>query len=142
MGILRCGGMECALSIWPANTRFHRVRVPSTDNRQGWAEEMKRVLQGANLIFLDPDNGVGETERHATLAEVKTMRQSGRAIVLIKFPGRDQSYGQQLKDYHGLLRDAGFQSISTVRTCVWLNQPRSRWFGSVRNCQHELYPPI
>jgi hypothetical protein len=49
------------LPIWPTKTRFHRVPVPSTGNRQAWASDMGRALQEASIIFLDPDNGVGRT---------------------------------------------------------------------------------
>jgi hypothetical protein len=68
---------------------------------------------------------------HATPAEVAAMRQPGRALVLIKFPHR-QKHAQQVEEYHKLLRDdAAAVSVVTVCTCVWLKQPRSRWFTIV-----------
>jgi hypothetical protein len=37
---------------------------------------MRAELQGANIVFLDPDNGVGNAgERHTTVEEVSAMRQ-------------------------------------------------------------------
>ena len=52
---------------------------------------MKRALQGSGIVYLDPDSGVGKTsKRHATVAEIEAMRQPGRAVVVIKFPARDQ----------------------------------------------------
>jgi hypothetical protein len=118
------------LPIWPMKTRFHRVPVPSTGNRQAWACDMVKALQEASIIFLDPDNCVGRaSERHATIAEVAAMRRPGRAVVLIKFPGHHRKHAQQIDEYHKMLRDqAGAVSVVTVRTCVWLQQPRSRWF--------------
>jgi hypothetical protein len=118
------------LPIWPTKTYFHRVPVPSTGNRQAWASDMRRALQETSIVFLDPDNGVGRaSERHATLEEVSAMMRPGRAVVLIKFPGHHQKHAQQIEEYHNTLRDrAGAASVVTVRTCVWLQQPRSRWF--------------
>ena len=118
------------LSIWPAKTRFHRVPVARAGDRRGWAENMRKILQGSDLVFLDPDNGVGPaTERNTTVAEVAAMRRAGRAVVLIKFPGRQQKHSEQVEDYHKLLHEgAGTRSVVTVRTSVWLNQPRVRWF--------------
>jgi hypothetical protein len=104
---------------------------------------MKSMLREASIIFLDPDNGLGRvTKRHTTVAEVAAMRQSGRAIALIKFPGRGENHARQIETYHNLLRDqAGAISIATVRTCVsvaavnkrGLRQrvPRARWFTIV-----------
>lgn len=120
------------LSIWPPKTRFHRVPVPSVGRRRLWAMDMKSFLDESSIIFLDPDNGVGWiTKRHATIDEIETMRRSGRAVVLIKFPARE-NHGSQLEAYHDWLRDQTHtSSIVTARTCVWLQQekiPRFRWF--------------
>jgi hypothetical protein len=120
------------LPIWPPKTRFHRVPVPSRRSRHSWAMDMKSLLQESSIVFLDPDNGVGrESERHTTVAEVELIRQPGRAVVLIKFPARE-NHDKQLEAYHDLLRDqSGAVAIVTVRTRVWLQQPRFRWFTIV-----------
>jgi hypothetical protein len=90
---------------------------------------MKRALQGCGIVFLDPDNGVGNTsKRHATVAEIKAMRQPGRAVVVIKFPART-NHGTQLSEFHEMLRDqTGAASIVTLRTRVSLRYPSVRWF--------------
>ncbi len=127
------------LQIWPSETRFHRAHI-QLRNRQSWALGMKDSLQKASIVFLDPDNGIGcASERHATVAEVAAMRQPGRALVLIKFPGHTESHDTQIETYHGLLRDqAGAVSVITLRTCVCVavvnknglpqRVPRIRWF--------------
>jgi hypothetical protein len=131
------------LPIWPRRTVFHRKRVPFAGNRQFWAADMKSKLREANIIFLDPDNGLGRaTKRHTTVAEVAAMRQPGRAIVVIKFPGRGGNHARQIEAYHNLLRDqTGAISLATARTCAsvavvnkrGLRQrvPRIRWFTIV-----------
>lgn len=126
-------------AIWPTNARFHRTPIPPIEHRHFWASRMEAVLREADIIFLDPDNGLGNgTERHATITEVAAMRKPGRSVVLIKFPGR-KNHDQQIEEYHALLRSrAGASSVVTVRTCVSiavLNKrgllqvvPRVRWF--------------
>lgn len=129
------------LPIWPLKTKFHRVPVPTRRNRQSWAVEMKRALQFATIIFLDPDNGLGSSGRHATLDEVAAMRQEGRTVVLIKFPGR-QNHNKQIALHHNLLQaQTGAASTVTLRTCVSVavvnkngfrqSVPRVRWFTLV-----------
>jgi hypothetical protein len=116
------------LSAWPTGTRFHRVAVPSMARRHSWALDMKAALEGSSVVFLDPDNGIGATERHATLHEVEAMRQIGRAVVLIKFPGRT-NHDRQLEAFHASLRSqTRCSSLATVRTTVWIKQPTLRWF--------------
>jgi hypothetical protein len=130
------------LPIWPAGTRFHRVPMPSRGNRHAWTGEMQAALQDSGIVFLDPDNGVGSaSERHTTVAEVAAMRQAGRVVVLIKFPGRT-NHAQQIEEYHSLLQaQTGALSVVTVRTCVSVTVvnkagllrgvPRIRWFTIV-----------
>jgi hypothetical protein len=127
-----------SLPIWPPKTRFHRTPVPSTRGRHSWAEEMKSFLREAAIVFLDPDNGLGKiSERHTTVKEIALMRKPGRAVVVIKFPER-QEHDRQVEGYHGFLQQTGAVSIVTIRTTVcvrvtnkgglhrWI--PRDRWF--------------
>jgi hypothetical protein len=121
-------GLE-KLSIWPPGTRFHRIAVPSMERRGSWALDMKTALEGSSVVFLDPDNGIGATERHATIHEIEMMRQIGRAVVLIKFPGRT-NHDRQLEAFHASLRSHRqcSSSLATLRTTVWIKQPTLRWF--------------
>jgi len=128
------------LQIWPQETRFHRVPVPPSGSREAWASNMVGVLQEADIVFLDPDNGVGkESERHATLAEIAAMRRPGRTVVLIKFPGRGTTHAEQIEEHHtSLPSGSGALSAVTVRTNVFVNSggltrgiPRARWFTLV-----------
>jgi hypothetical protein len=98
------------------------------------------ALQGASIVFLDPDNGIGaESERHATVGEIAAVRKPGRTVVLIKFPGRDKTHAEQIEEYHSSLRSgAGALSAVTVRTNVFVKSgelargvPRARWFTLV-----------
>jgi hypothetical protein len=120
------------LPIWPPNTRFHRVPIQSNTDRHSWALGMQTALLGSDIVFLDPDNGVGGvSKQHATFDEVKVMRQEGKSVVVIKFPART-IHDRQLEAYHDMLRDrTSAASLVTVQTCVWLGQPRSRWFTIV-----------
>ncbi len=116
------------LSIWPPGSRFHRVAVPPMQRRGSWALDMKAALNGCSIVFLDPDNGIGLTERHATIHEVVTMRQPGRALMLIKFPAR-VNHVRQLEAYHASLRgQTHCSSLVTLRTIVWNKRPTQRWF--------------
>lgn len=121
------GALE-RLPVWPAGTRFHGVPVPPAKERPAWADETRRAFEECDVVFLDPDNGVGKTKRHATAAEIAAMRRPGRAVVLIKFPGR-QEYDVQAGAHHDWLRQhTRASSVVTVRTSVWVKTPRLRWF--------------
>ena len=124
------------LPIWPAATWFHRFPVPRPKQRTEWREKMRRDMERADIVFLDPDNGIGPPgPRHATCEEIALLRRPGRAIVLISFSGRQAKHVEQLSTWHRMLRHkTDGASIVTLRTSVQVRTalgravPRSRWF--------------
>lgn len=124
------------LPIWPRARWFHRTPVPSGRHRREWWDGMRTAVQAADIIFVDPDNGVGKAgPRHAGFDEIALLRRPGLAIVLISFPGRHQKHGDQLSSWRSMLRaKTGTNSIVVLRTSVQVQAasgkdvPRSRWF--------------
>jgi hypothetical protein len=123
--------------IWPKKTLFHIEQVPEWRLRDVWSQNKRNTLDEANLVFLDPDNGVGKRSlKHATFAELKHLRKPGRAIVFITFPGRNFPHDELVQKLHErLCREAGVRDMITLRTNVSvpsLNRPgcvvpRQRW---------------
>jgi hypothetical protein len=53
---------------------FHREPMPSRILQNAWGMRKRAALDGADIIFLDPDNGLGvETAKHATLSEIRLL---------------------------------------------------------------------
>ena len=105
------------LTVWPAETSFHRDAVPR-GRREGWLSGMRDALRSADLVFLDPDNGLGhDPEKHAQISDLHELAREGRTLVVIKFPGRTK-YETQISDVHAQLQAAGFRGIATLRTNV------------------------
>jgi hypothetical protein len=128
-------------SIWPKGTLFYRERMPSRFQRSAWVMQMHSALEGADIVFLDPDNGVGaETEKHATFTEIRLLREPGRVIVFITFPGRNLKHDVLLEQlYECLAAEVGAERVITLRTNVSVPRAtgsssyvqRQRWFTVV-----------
>jgi hypothetical protein len=128
-------------SIWPAGALFHREPMPPRVERSAWGMRKRSALDGADVVFLDPDNGVGgETERHATCTEIRLLRKPGRAIVFITFPGRNLTHDALLRQLHERLAiEADVENVVTLRTNVSVPRAagsrsyvqRQRWFTIV-----------
>jgi hypothetical protein len=128
-------------AIWPTDTVFYTEPMPNRENRHHWAARKRSALERANIIFLDPDNGLGEeTEKHATYSEIALLRRPGRAIVFISFPGRSKPHSVLLTELHERLRDqTGADHIMTLRTNISVPAQegarslvqRQRWFTVV-----------
>ena len=101
----------------------------------------RSVLDSANIIFLDPDNGVGaETEKHATLTEIQMLRKPGPAIVFITFPGRTMKHDALLRQLHERLAcEVGAETVMTLRTNV--SVPRSAEIGRA-SCRERVSPRV
>jgi hypothetical protein len=127
--------------IWPRGTLFHRDPMPLRADRGAWAARKRAALDGADIVFLDPNNGLGaETEKHATFAEIRLLRKPGRAIVFITFPGRSMPHAALARQLHSRLKgETGTESIITLRTNVSVPRvqgsrsyvQRQRWFTVV-----------
>ena len=126
--------------IWSRGRLFYREPVPSRTERAAWSLRMQAALDGANIVFLDPDNGLGETKKHATSSEIQLLRTPGRAIVLITFPDRTMSHQNQVQRLHEKLRvKANAERPFTLRTTINVLRtdgsrsyvPRQRWFTVV-----------
>jgi hypothetical protein len=129
------GSLE-RLSFWPNQTSFHGTRegesVPRfVRDRSDWLQAMECKLASSKLLFLDPDNGVHHrpTIRHATFDDVRKLRSSCRALLLIKFPAFED-HKKQLKTHAESLRNQSDASMSmTLRTRTEI---RCEACGSVR----------
>ena len=123
--------------IWPENTLFYREPIPHPSLRNQWSARMLATLAGANLIFLDPDNGLGlHPKNHATFIEVRGFRTTSRTLVCIKFPAM-VNYEVQVQKLHDQLKlETGTRLGFTLRTNVSVPQDvgsssvvqRPRWF--------------
>ena len=124
--------------IWPEAALFHREPMPPRAGRSAWGIRKRSALDSADIVFLDPDNGIGEeTEKHATFSEIRLLRKPGRAIVFITFTGRSMKHDALLQQLHERLAvETDAENIITLRTNVSVpaaERPRSyvqrqRWF--------------
>lgn len=125
------------LTFWPKGTVFHRTPVASL-SRNDWVKAMALALEKPNLVFLDPDNGLGKHRtKHARITDLVALKRPRRALAIIKFPGRHATHATQIANLHQQLVDAGFRSPITVSTCVQIvsqtgrTVPRHRFFTLV-----------
>jgi hypothetical protein len=121
-------------AIWPKGALFHREPMP-------WGARKQSALDGADIVFLDPDNGVGkETGKHAPFSEIRLLRKPERAIVFITFPGRSMTHDALLRHLHErLMVEVDARKIITLRTNISVPRAagsrsyvqRQRWFTVV-----------
>lgn len=110
--------LEC-LHFWRNHVvKFHREPVELGGQRQDWVQGMVNAMQDAQLVFLDPDNGLGlDIRKHARVADLEALHQNNRAISIINFPKRT-NHMDQIDDIHNTLVNAGYQNPFTLVTYV------------------------
>lgn len=126
--------------IWPIGTVFHGDPMPMKDARAAWSENKRQLLDGADVVFLDPDNGLGDGgAKHATNPEIRRLRKPGRAVIFITFPGRSRHQDLVGQLHQRLVSEAGANRLLTLRTNVSVPRApgspyvvqRQRWFTIV-----------
>ena len=95
---------------------FHRKRVPQRASlREIWAKELIESVSEADLVFLDPDNGIQGrriTPKHVALAEIAALRRQGRALVIVQRQSGRQAEPKYLAEKLKLL---GCHRIELIR---------------------------
>jgi hypothetical protein len=95
---------------------FHSKEVPNRASlRQIWAKEMIEATNEADLLFLDPDNGIQGrriTPKHVALAEIAALRRQGRALVMVQRQSGRQAEPKYLAEK---LQSLGCRRIELIR---------------------------
>jgi hypothetical protein len=67
---------------------FHRTQVPRPRaQRRRWSEQLVHAVNEADLVFLDPDNGIQGTRlspQHVALSEIAALRRHDRTLVFVQ----------------------------------------------------------
>ena len=121
--------------IWNCEVVFHREIVPDRRSRSNWSAGMFQRLGKADVVFIDPDNGISRANKilrkSATPVEITKLCASNRPTITIRFPHRSDTHDQQLFELHSLFSE--YHPI-TLRTTVRVpsrdgrTSPRIRWF--------------
>ena len=96
--------------------RFHREDVPTSRRlRRKWLDKLVQSVEDADLVMLDPDNGIEGTRltpKHAALSEIGALRRPGRTIMI-----KQQQTGRrsEVTFITERLRSLGCKPIEIVR---------------------------
>jgi hypothetical protein len=97
-------------------TLFHGKKVPKRSSlREIWARDLIESIDDADLVFLDPDNGIqGKriTPKHVALAEIAALRRQDRTLVIVQ---RQSGRQAELKFLAEQLQSLGCSRIELIR---------------------------
>lgn len=92
--------------LLPPDTLYYTPTLGATD-RAIWHEKALEALAPTHLVFLDPDNGVGQGARHALADEIRDFVEADKVVVVIHHFGRTGSYDQQLSALRDTVPELG-----------------------------------
>jgi hypothetical protein len=71
-----------------AGASFHRTQVPRPLRlRRIWSEQLVQAVREADLVFLDPDNGIQGSRlspKHVALSEIAALRRPDRTLTFVQ----------------------------------------------------------
>lgn len=147
-----------SLGLTPAGTIFHGAHCPSQLSlRKVWFGEMLEVMEPADLVFLDPDNGLEPANlnpKSASVAELVALRRQGRALLLYHHQTRHKGGADsEVETISRRLLEAGFASVEAIRLRPYSSRfyflldadavlsQRLRTFAALWGREAQLYPP-
>lgn len=73
--------------LLPAGTLFHDAPIPFRTSRANWFAGTRRLVEAADLVFCDPDDGIAMAEnarspRHVALSEIRQLYEGGHSLVI------------------------------------------------------------
>ncbi|WP_146193619.1 hypothetical protein [Sphingosinicella humi] len=112
-----------------ADTRHHDAELHDCGQRPGWWSNLQDALEGADLVFVDPDNGLspprltpGQKKSIKSIfwSEVAALRQPGRILVVYhhqtRAPGGHQAEAEAIGKR---LLEEGVESVLILRAKPW-----------------------
>ena len=118
--------------ILPKGTKFYPEPVPeklgkeTRDRRKDWAEGARRRMEGCDLVFLDPDNGLDPgagnpdkkpttNAKHVRLDEIQPHIERGQSVVLYQTSAMNGAMIRQVWEKRCLLeRELGIRPFAMI----------------------------
>ena len=93
--------------------------------RRQWFKTVQRTLKEADLVFVDPDNGLepgdytpgsSKAGKSIMLTELRALKKSGRCLIVYHHHTRRQGgHHAEIEHWADRLRDCGFSTVDALR---------------------------
>jgi hypothetical protein len=105
--------------ILPPRTRFFSDPLPVNPQRQGWLAAAAEAVAAADVVFLDPDNGLTESpdayrrkpQKYVSIAEVAYFQRRRQSVVIYQHQTRNGTFEDQLERHCTTLREIGASAV-------------------------------
>ena len=89
--------------LFPRGTAFHDRPVPLRQvDRNNWFNEAMKAVEGVDVVFCDPDNGIHFDDscrslRHVSALELRQLFDAGHSLVVYHHLNRSAPHSEQIK---------------------------------------------
>ena len=100
--------------ILPNDTKYYGKLLPcqSTalymEHRKEWFEKVPSGITNADVIFIDPDNGIradDSSSKHISIDELRHLKKSGKSLIIYHHLARHAPIGTQIESMARCLKD-------------------------------------
>ena len=91
------------MNIGSVEPVFHGKVMPSKADRREWFDNLVSMMNDADVVFSDPDNGITFTQpfshKHIFIHELLELAElNKRPVICVQFPGRHKKHPEQISD--------------------------------------------
>ena len=141
--------------ILPRSTRFFSTPLPESPQRQSWLAEAGDAVHGADIVFLDPDNGLPESpnaynrspRKYASFAEVACFMKRGQSLIVYQHQTRTGTFEEQLERHCITIRSIGAREVwvltfHRIASRAFIVIPAERYFVALeKRCRQLIQSP-
>ena len=129
--------------ILPSSTRFHRMPMPD-GSREAWFEGVLRDTARADVVFVDPDNGIASegtanSPKHVSMDELQAFFRRGQSLIIYHHLGRHGAAKEQIDEVS--MRLVGGLGLSSPPWAIWYHRGTARVYFIIPHPQGD-HPPI
>ena len=121
----------------------HQPRVERQSTREGWLQDALASTAEADLIFVDPDNGISKTmdrllkkgPKYVFIDDLRQFTKRGQSLIIYHHLGRNGTAIQQIRYWAGDLQQN--LNLACLPWSLWYHRGTARAYFIVAQEHHE-----
>ena len=145
VAVHRCGVMPDDTSYYESSLSYPKSmsRVARQATRKNWFTDALEATAGADMVFVDPDNGISATAnplrktgpKYVFIDDILRFAQRGQSLVIYHHLGRQGTAGQQINRLAEYLRLN--LNLPSLPQALWYHRGTARVYFIVAQPKHE-----
>ena len=143
--VRRCGILPCDTAYYETSLAYcpRMPRSARQATRESWIVSALRATAGAQVVFLDPDNGISESDpylkkgpKYVFIDDIRRFFHRGQSLLIYHHLGRHSTAEQQIRHWAKALQSD--LNLPSLPRSLWYHRGTARAYFIVAQECHEV----